>query len=182
MPQLVKNLHAVWETWVQTLGWEDPLEKGTPTHCSFLAWRIPWTWGHKESDTTEQLSLLPNLCQSNETSFWFQTTCRDLYIQMNAAHAKSRFNIFVFFPNDAVITLNILEFVCENCFHNLNNSRFRKYLSSICPVHYTKILHSIFGLKKEQFLFLMRLQNRTNIYILPKFSSVEQYISAIIKI
>ena len=101
---------------------------------------------------------------------------------MNAAHAKSRFNIFVFFPNDAAITLNILEFVCENCFHNLNNSRFRKYLSSICPVHYTKILHSIFGLKKEQFLFLMRLQNRTNIYILPKFSSVEQYISAIIKI
>ena len=53
MPQLVKNLHAVWETWVQSLGWEDPLEKGMPTHSSFLAWRIPWTWGHKESDTTE---------------------------------------------------------------------------------------------------------------------------------
>ena len=97
MPQLVKNLHAVWETWVQSLGWEDPLEKGMPTHSSFLAWRIPWTWGHKESDTTEQLSLLPNLCQSNETSFWFQKTYQDLYIQMNVARAKSQFKFF-FFP------------------------------------------------------------------------------------
>ena len=43
------------------LGWEDPLEKVTATHSSILAWRIPWTvrsspWGHKELDTTEQLS------------------------------------------------------------------------------------------------------------------------------
>ena len=41
--QLVKNLPATWETWVQSLGWEDPLEKGTPTHANILAWRIPWT-------------------------------------------------------------------------------------------------------------------------------------------
>ena len=41
--QLVKNLPAMWETWVQSLGWEDPLEKGTATHSSILAWRIPWT-------------------------------------------------------------------------------------------------------------------------------------------
>ena len=55
MDQLVKNLHAVWGTWVQSLGWEDPLEKGTATHSSILSWRIPWAipWGHKESDTTE---------------------------------------------------------------------------------------------------------------------------------
>ena len=45
------------ETWVCSLGWEDPLEKGKATHSSILAWRIPWsTWGHKESDMTEQLS------------------------------------------------------------------------------------------------------------------------------
>ena len=43
MVQLVKNLPAMWETWVQTLGWEDPLEKGKATHSSILAWRIPWT-------------------------------------------------------------------------------------------------------------------------------------------
>ena len=41
--QLVKNLPAMRETWVQSLGWEDPLEKGKATHSSILAWRIPWT-------------------------------------------------------------------------------------------------------------------------------------------
>ena len=41
--QTVKNPPAVWETWVQSLGWDDPLKKGTSTHSSILAWRIPWT-------------------------------------------------------------------------------------------------------------------------------------------
>ena len=44
--QLVKNLPTMRETWVQSLGWEDPLEKGKATHSSILAWRIPW--GHRE--------------------------------------------------------------------------------------------------------------------------------------
>ena len=41
--QQVKNPPAMWETWVQSLGWKDPLGKGTATHSSILAWRIPWT-------------------------------------------------------------------------------------------------------------------------------------------
>ena len=41
--QLVKNPPAMPETWVQSLGWEDPLEKGKATYSSILAWRIPWT-------------------------------------------------------------------------------------------------------------------------------------------
>ena len=41
--QLVKNPPAMWETWAQSLGWEDPLEKGMVTHSSILAWKIPWT-------------------------------------------------------------------------------------------------------------------------------------------
>ena len=41
--QLVKNLAAMWETWVQSLGWEDPLEKEMAPHSSILAWRVPWT-------------------------------------------------------------------------------------------------------------------------------------------
>ena len=41
--QLVKNVPAMWENWVQSLGWEDPLEEGMATHSSILAWRIPWT-------------------------------------------------------------------------------------------------------------------------------------------
>ena len=41
--QTVKNLPAVWETWIQSLGWEDPLEEAMATHSSILPWRIPWT-------------------------------------------------------------------------------------------------------------------------------------------
>ena len=41
--QLVMNPPAVWETWVHSLSWEDPLEKETATHSSILVWRIPWT-------------------------------------------------------------------------------------------------------------------------------------------
>ena len=43
--QMLKNLPAVQETWVQFLGWEDPLEKGTVTHSNILAWRIPMDRG-----------------------------------------------------------------------------------------------------------------------------------------
>jgi len=41
--QMIKNLPAMLETQVRSLGWEDPLEKGMATHSSILAWRIPWT-------------------------------------------------------------------------------------------------------------------------------------------
>ena len=75
MAQTVKNLPAMQETLVGSLGWEDPLEEEMAIHCSILAWRIPWTeepgrlhgvakspWGCKESDMTESahfcLSLL----------------------------------------------------------------------------------------------------------------------------
>ena len=60
MAQTVKNLPAVQETQVQLLGQEDPLEKEMATHCSILAWEIPWTeepaglgfMGWQESDRT----------------------------------------------------------------------------------------------------------------------------------
>ena len=41
--QRLKRLPLMWETWVQSLGWKDPLEKEMATHSSILAWRIPWT-------------------------------------------------------------------------------------------------------------------------------------------
>ena len=44
--QKVKRLLTVWETWFQSLGWEDPLEKEMATHSSALAWKIPWTEEH----------------------------------------------------------------------------------------------------------------------------------------
>ena len=61
--QRLKRLPAMRETWVRSLGWEDPLEKEMATHSSTLAWRIPWMeergyspQGRKESDTTERLN------------------------------------------------------------------------------------------------------------------------------
>ena len=73
--QLVKNLPAMWETWVWSLGWKDPLEKGKATHSVILAWRIPWSpWGHRVRHnwatyftslqlTDDPLSLLPDFFQ-----------------------------------------------------------------------------------------------------------------------
>ena len=63
--QMIKNMHAMQETWVGSIGRQDPLEKGMATHSSILAWRISRTEesgglqskGCKESDTTEQLTL-----------------------------------------------------------------------------------------------------------------------------
>ena len=71
--QRVKRLPAMQETWVRSLGWEDPLEKEMATQSSMLAWKIPWTkepgrlyspWGRKESDTTERLTLMLIICIS----------------------------------------------------------------------------------------------------------------------
>ena len=64
MAHLVKNLPAMQETWVQSLGWEDPLKKGKASHSSILAWSIHGLyslWGRKELDTAEQLSLSVNI-------------------------------------------------------------------------------------------------------------------------
>ena len=65
MARMVKNPPAMRETWVQSLGPEDPLEEEMSTHSSILAWKISWTekpgglqsWGCKESDMTEQLTF-----------------------------------------------------------------------------------------------------------------------------
>ena len=61
--QMVKNLPDMQKSQVQSLGGKDPLEKGTATHFSILAWRIPWAeepvgqgWGRKESDMIERLT------------------------------------------------------------------------------------------------------------------------------
>ena len=63
--RMVRNLLAMWETWVQSLGWEDSLKEGMATHSSILAWRIPmdrgawWAAVHgvTKLDMTEQLSI-----------------------------------------------------------------------------------------------------------------------------
>ena len=69
---MVKRLSTMWETWVQSLGWEDPLQKEMTIHSSTIAWKIPWKrslvgyspWGCKELDTIERLHSLMYGCES----------------------------------------------------------------------------------------------------------------------
>ena len=72
----------MWETWVQLLGLEDPLEKGMATHSNILAWRILWTeelgrlqsmQSQQESDTTERLSLIPDIKEECRRRQWHPT-------------------------------------------------------------------------------------------------------------
>ena len=56
MAQLIKNLPLMWETWVRSLGWEDPLEKGKATHSSILTWRIACTIVHGVTKNQTRLS------------------------------------------------------------------------------------------------------------------------------
>ena len=74
--QMVKNLPAMLQTWVQSLGWEDLLEKGMATHSSILAWRTSWTeepgklqsMGSQKSDMTEGLTHTLNFQITNYSS------------------------------------------------------------------------------------------------------------------
>ena len=69
--QMVENLSALRETWVLSLGWEDPLEKRMATHSSILAWVIHGqrcltgysTWGREELDITDQITLISSIHQ-----------------------------------------------------------------------------------------------------------------------
>ena len=61
--QLVKNLSALWETWVQSLGCEDPLEKGKATNPSILAWRIPWTVQSMKSQSDTYIHICMYMCR-----------------------------------------------------------------------------------------------------------------------
>ena len=61
MAQMVKNLPAMQETWIQSLGLDDPLEKGMATHSSILAWRIPWT---------EEPSRLKSMVSQTVGHYW----------------------------------------------------------------------------------------------------------------
>ena len=77
--QLIKNPPAIWETWLQSLGWEDPLEKGKAIHSRILAWRIPWTVycivNGVRHDWATWASLVAQLVQNppavQETLVWF---------------------------------------------------------------------------------------------------------------
>ena len=76
--QLVKNLLAIWETWVWSLGWEDPLEEGMATHSSILAWRIPMdrgVWWATARGTAKSWTLLSDQAQHSTA---YKSICKSL--------------------------------------------------------------------------------------------------------
>ena len=104
-------LPAMWETWVWSLGWEDPLEKEMATHSSILAWRIPWTEepgglqstgsqrvGHNWA-TSLSLSLSPRVCSNYSKQFTDSVQSLSNY-QWHFSQNKNflSWNTFLFFP------------------------------------------------------------------------------------
>ena len=66
---MIKSQPAMWETWVQSLGWKDHLEKGMATHSSILAWRIPWMEEPGELQSMELQRVRHNLRDEHFASF-----------------------------------------------------------------------------------------------------------------
>ena len=89
--QLVKNLPAMQETQVPSLGWEDPLEKGKATHSSILAWRIPWTVQSTGSQSRTQLSDF----HFHFLSSPFQQASRDTNWDMQQGFSDHRSGSFI---------------------------------------------------------------------------------------
>ena len=84
MAQLVKNLPAIQETWVRSLGWEDPLEKEMATHSSILAWRTPWATVHGVEKNQTGLSSFhfQNVCYTRVHSSVFGETVSKLVLSV----------------------------------------------------------------------------------------------------
>ena len=93
---MVKRLPAMWETWVQSLGWEDPLEEGMATHSSILAWRIPMDTGawratvHGVTKSRTQLKQLSThcvekypVCPKNQCH---PSSCREWPVSVSTTH------------------------------------------------------------------------------------------------
>ena len=81
--QMVKSLPAMQETQVQSLGWEDPLEKKMASHSSILAWRVPWREFHSCLENSHQRSLAgysPWGCKESDTTEWLSIHFTSLYL------------------------------------------------------------------------------------------------------
>ena len=106
MAQLIKNLPAMREMWVRSLGWEDPLDKGKATHSSILAWSIPWTyspWGHKELDTTELLIIF----------YYYFPSSSHRSLLLGNVKPSSVFSIDVIIPESRILRIGLDELIWE---------------------------------------------------------------------
>ena len=144
MAQIVKHPPAMWETWVRSLGWEDPLEEGMATHSSILAWRIPtdrgawWAIVHvAESDTTEQLStaqdmglFLGSLFCFTDLLYLFYANKNNIFITIALWYSSKLGSVMppdLFFflritlaiqDSCGSIKMSVLLYFCEKCLWN----------------------------------------------------------------
>ena len=104
MAQKVKNLTTVSETWVQSLGWENPLEKGMATHSSILGWRIPWTeeTGELQSMRSQSWTRL-----SNSHTHTPPTSGSSFYFRFSSI---SRQWLHAFFPSQCDASVDSMPF------------------------------------------------------------------------
>ena len=127
--QLVKNPRAMWKTWVRSLGWKDPVEKGKATHSNILAWIIPWLyspWGCKVSDTSEWFLHYILVID------FFNLIWETRLFQTHKFHSFSFFTVFLLFPYP-VIKVNSL-------------SQFCYYLKYLFQLHMSVLVYSNIGL------------------------------------
>ena len=119
MAQLVKNLPAMWETWVRSLGWEDPLEKGKATHSSILAWRIPWpiqSMGSQRVWHDWGISLSLYLSQQNGSFFRMRTISQPTLLVQFLVNQWYCLSIGIFSCSSQVLSYD----------HNLVTGRLRR--------------------------------------------------------
>ena len=100
--QLVKNLPALWETWVRSLGWEDPLKKGKATHSSILAWSL---YVHGVTKSWTQLSLYVLRMEIASTLKCFVRSKQVIFIKVSNIVPDE-------FPSRHLINFSILVFFC----------------------------------------------------------------------
>ena len=95
-PQMIKNLPAMQETWVQSMGWEDPLEEEMATHSSIFAWRIPWTEepGRQQSVGSQSQTRLSDFTSLH---FSFSVSCKIISVAVQKLFSlMSHLFIFAF--------------------------------------------------------------------------------------
>ena len=101
---MVKNPPTMWETWVLSLGWDDPLEKGKATHSSILACRSPW--GRKESGMIERLKHTHTHTHTHTQYHW----TKNMFSQSEYTHVTLLIQIYCYLSNDyysILVTLGV---------------------------------------------------------------------------
>ena len=134
--QTVKNLPAVQETWVQSMGWEDPLEEGMATHSSILAWRIPRTeepskvypWDYKESDMSDL---------HTQTMSLYIYTISSLSIHLSRILSLS------------IIITQVVKFLLILFYGNLQETSFKVIKSSLLRFVFCFVISVFFILRKS---------------------------------